>query len=166
MWAAWVVPYDRPILLVGDDGTDIAKARKALIRVGFDDIRSTLKGGMKAWIEAGLPQAHEPQISVSELAEKLTQKEKHAPTILDVRSPKEWSSGHIDGALHILGGSLPKRLAEVPRDEPVHVICGSGYRSSIATSVLERAGHNNVINVVGGMGAWKAQKLPTTGKKP
>ena len=163
MWAAWVVSYDRPVLLAGDAGANIAEARRALMRVGFDDIRGTLKGGMKAWIEQGLPQAHVPQISVCELAEKLAQREYHALAVLDVRSPTEWSAGHIEGALHIPGGSLPKRAAEVPSDKPLYVICGSGYRSSIATSVLERTGHENAINVAGGMAAWNAQKLPTTG---
>lgn len=47
MWAGWVVPYDRPILLLGDEGTDIEGARRSLIRVGFDDIRGYLKNGMR-----------------------------------------------------------------------------------------------------------------------
>ena len=166
MWAAWVVPYDRPILLAGDESTDIEEARTALARVGFDDVRGSLKSGMKAWIEAGLEQAHLPQISVCELAEKLDRVEDEKYLfVLDVRSPGEWKSGHIKHAIHIPGGSLPRRVAEIPRDQPVHVICGSGYRSSIATSVLQRAGHTNLLNVVGGMGAWNAQRLPTTMEK-
>lgn len=118
-WAAWVVPYDRPILLAGDEGTDIEAARRALIRVGLDDIRGYLKNGMRAWIEAGLEQAHIQQASVRELSEKLPEK----PFVLDVRSRGEWNAGHIDGAVHIPGGDLPKRVNEVPRDKPVHVIC-------------------------------------------
>ena len=160
MWAAWVVPYDRPIILVGDAGANIEEARRSLVRVGLDDIRGYLKGGMQAWIEAGMPQAHVPQISVRELAGRLQQTK--APFVLDVRSPGEWKAGHIEGALHIPGGSLPKRVEQVPADRPVHVVCGSGYRSSIATSVLARAGRDNVVNVVGGMSAWNAQRLPTT----
>jgi hydroxyacylglutathione hydrolase len=157
MWAGWVVPYDRPILLVADEGTDIEAARRSLIRVGFDGIRGYLKGGMRSWIEAGFAQAHIPQESVRELSEKLPQ----SPFVLDVRNQSEWNSGHIAGAAHIPGGELPKREHEAPRDTPIHVICGSGYRSSIATSVLARAGLRNIINVVGGMGAWHAQNLPT-----
>jgi hydroxyacylglutathione hydrolase len=156
MWAGWVVPHDRPILLVGDDGTDLDSARRSLIRVGFDDIRGSLKGGLRAWIEAGFEQVHIPQESVRELAETLT--EKHL--VLDVRSRGEWNSGHIAGAKHIPGGELPKRTQEVPQDRLIHLICGSGYRSSIAASVLERSGRHDLINVVGGMGAWYAQKLP------
>lgn len=158
MWAGWVVPYDRPILLVGEETTDIEQARRSLIRVGFDDIRGYLKGGMRTWIEAGFEQAHFPQQSVRELFQKLEEK----PFVLDVRSTSEWKFGHIEGAVHIPGGELPKKVNELPRDKPVHVICGSGYRSSIASSVLANAGLKNIINVVGGMGAWNAQDLPTT----
>jgi hydroxyacylglutathione hydrolase len=158
MWAGWVVPYDRPILLVGEENTDIEQARRSLLRVGFDDIRGYLKGGMSKWIEAGLEQAHVPQQSVRELFERLEEK----PFVLDVRSTSEWKFGHIEGAVHIPGGELPKKVEEVPQTKPVHVICGSGYRSSIASSVLANAGLKNIINVVGGMGAWNAQTLPTT----
>ena len=157
MWAGWVVPYDKPILLVGDEGTAIEEARRSLIRVGFDDIRGYLKHGMRAWIEAGFEQEHVQQASVGELFEKLSEK----PFVLDVRSQGEWNSGHIEGAVHIQGGELPKRLGDIPRDTPLHVICGSGYRSSIATSVLKRGGFSSIVNVAGGMGAWNAQKFPT-----
>jgi hydroxyacylglutathione hydrolase len=160
MWAGWVLPYDQPILLVGDDGVNLDNARRALIRVGLDEIAGYLEHGMRAWIEAGYEQAHVPQISVLELQRKRQSGER--PFVLDVRSRAEWTTGRIEGASHIAGGDLPGQVHDVPRDRPVHVICGSGYRSSIATSVLKRAGFEDVINVVGGMGAWKAQALPAS----
>jgi hydroxyacylglutathione hydrolase len=164
MWAAWVAPYDRPILLVGEEHTNLDEAQRSLIRVGLDDIRGYLKGGMSAWIERGLAQRHIPQISVKELADRLRRHSTaRRPFVLDVRSPGEWEAGHIDGAWHIPGGSLPQRANEVPDDFPVYVICGSGYRSSIAASVLARVkGRHELINVAGGMGAWNAQQLPTS----
>jgi hydroxyacylglutathione hydrolase len=70
MWAGWVVPYDRPILLLGDEGMNIESAWKSLVCVGLDEIRGWLKGGMRSWIEVGLDQAHVPQISVRELEDK------------------------------------------------------------------------------------------------
>ncbi len=163
MWAAWVVPYDQPIILAGDDGVNIEEACRGLIRVGLDDLRGYVKGGMKAWIEAGFEQAHLPQIGVSELHSRVEQTT--TTYVLDVRSPAEWKSGHIEGAVHIPGGSLSKHIDQVPSDGPVHVVCGSGYRSSIATSLLQRGGRGNMINVDGGMGAWNAQHLPTTAEK-
>lgn len=156
LWAGWVVPSDRPILLVGDENTDMEQARRSLIRVGLDDVRGYLKGGMRSWIEAGFEQAHLAQQSVQELAAKLAQK----PFILDVRSPAEWKAGHIPGAVHIPAGELRGRASEVPTDVAVHVVCGSGYRSSIASSLLAGLGLKNLINIVGGMAAWTAQQLP------
>lgn len=161
MWAAWVVPYDCPILLAGGDGVDMGEARRALVRVGLDDVRGHLEGGMQAWIEAGHELAHVPQISVRELAERIARGNGSRPFVLDVRSDAEWKAGHIEGAVHIHAGDLPGRAGDVPRGAAVHVICGSGYRSSIAASVLRRAGAGQVVNVVGGMGAWNEQRLPT-----
>jgi hydroxyacylglutathione hydrolase len=161
-WAAWIVPYDKPILLVGDASTDYDEARRALIRVGLDDVRGYLKGGMTAWVEAGHEQAHVPQISVGELAAlKGT-----GAFILDVRADGEWNTGHIEGATHIMGGDLPKRVGELPRERKIYAVCGAGYRSSIATSVLRRAGFRDVVNVDGGMGAWNRQKLPVVKEQP
>lgn len=156
VWASWIVPYDRPILLVGDDSTNYEDARRALIRVGLDDVRGWLRGGMRAWIEVGLEQAHVPQMSVAELASELHKN----LFVLDVRGDAEWASGHIAGARHIMGGEVPERLREIPRDETIHVMCGGGYRSSVAASVLRAAGYTQVVNVVGGMEAWKRSHLP------
>lgn len=156
-WASWVVPYDRPIFLVGDDSTDYDEARRALVRVGLDEARGYLRGGMPAWIEAGGEQAHVPQISVEELSERM----KQGAFLLDVRTVNEWTAGHVADAIHLMGGDLPRRTAELPADRAVHIICGSGYRSSVASSVLRRAGFRDLVNVVGGMTAWNQRKLPT-----
>jgi len=157
MWAAWVLPYDSPIFIVGDESTDYEEAGRALIRVGLDQISGHLKGGMKNWIEAGLEQEHIPQISVEELDAR-----RMKVHVLDVRSEGEWKSGHIEGAEHIMAGELHHSLPRTSHDQEIAVICGSGYRSSIASSILRREGFKNVVNVVGGMGAWNKRKLPTT----
>jgi hydroxyacylglutathione hydrolase len=158
MWAAWVVPYDRPIYLVGEDSVEY-HARRALVRVGLDKVKGYLKGGFKTWLLAGFPVAHVPQISVAELNERILKE--HA-FVLDVRSPGEWRGGHIANARHIPAGVLPQRAAEVPTDRSVHVICGSGYRSSLSTSVLRRAGIQDVVNVMGGMTAWNQAGFSVT----
>lgn len=159
-WAGWVLPYDRPILVVAEQPSQVEEVITHLIRVGFDDVQGYLEGGMDAWETAGLPLVTLSTLSVHELERQLTRKEKL--TVLDVRSESEWNAGHIDGAIHIHGGKLQEDFGEVPRDKPVAVICGSGYRASIAASFLQRNGYENVSNVVGGMSAWKAAKLPTT----
>ncbi len=159
-WAGWVLPYDRPTLIVPEHPSQMHEATTHLIRVGFDDIQGHLQGGMDAWETSGFPIATLTTLSVHQLNERLKQ-DRNGVTVLDVRTEKEWNAGHVDGAIHIHGGKLQERFADVPRDKPVAVICGSGYRGSIAASFLQREGYENVSNVVGGMTAWKAAGLPT-----
>lgn len=158
-WAGWVLPYDRPILLVLDDLSQLSETVTHLIRVGFDDVQGYLLGGIDAWETHGYPLSTLRTISVHDLRQQIDSGE--SVTILDVRTEKEWHSGHIDGAMHIHGGKLQERMGEIPRDKPIAVVCGSGYRASIAASFLKQAGYGAVSNVVGGMSAWKAAGLPT-----
>lgn len=155
LWAGWVLPYDADILLVGDSSTNLEEVRWALARVGHDRIAGFLQGGFNSWVATGLEQAHLLQLSVHELSEAASA----GGTVLDVRSPAEWNAGHIPSALHIPLGDLPARLNELPRPQRLHVICGSGYRSSIACSLLQRAGFPEIRNTLGGMAAWYAQGL-------
>ena len=107
-----------------------------------------------------LPVARTAQTTPRELQQQLAGGER--PLVLDVRTDDEWREGHLPGALHIMGGYLPERVNEVPRDRPLVVMCGSGYRSTIAASVLERAGFTDITNLTGGMKAWKDAGLDTT----
>ena len=72
-----------------------------------------------------------------------------------MRTDDEWGGGHLPGALHIMGGYLPDTCRRVPDDRPLVVMCGSGYRSTIAASILARAGRTDVTNLTGGMQAWQ-----------
>jgi hydroxyacylglutathione hydrolase len=159
-WAGWVLPYDRPILVVLEDPSQMPEVTTHLLRVGFDDVQGYLQGGIYAWEMAGFPISKLDSTSVHELRDILT-RDRQAVTVLDVRTEKEWKSGHIEGAIHIHGGMLEERFADVPRDKEVVVICGSGYRASIAASFLKREGYSKVHNVIGGMAAWSAAGLPT-----
>jgi hydroxyacylglutathione hydrolase len=159
-WAGWVLPYDRPTLLVLDDPRRMSEVTTHLLRVGFDDVRGYLEGGMEAWENAGFPFASLATISVQRLRDRLSNQ--HPLTVLDVRTEQEWNAGHVSGALHIHGGTLEQRVGEVPKEHPVAVICGSGYRASIAASFLKREGFADVSNVMGGMSAWKGAGFPVT----
>jgi hydroxyacylglutathione hydrolase len=75
------------------------------------------------------------------------------PIILDVRSAPEWSQDHLKGAIHIPLPQLLRRIGELPRKTPLTVLCESGYRSSIAASLLESRGFDRLSNVMGGMHA-------------
>jgi hydroxyacylglutathione hydrolase len=158
-WAGWVLPYDRPMLLVADNSSQVDEVVTHLLRVGFDDVQGYLEGGLDAWETSGYPLAMLDTLSAHDLSQKLKQGD--PLTVLDVRTEQEWSDGHIEGALHIHGGTLEERFEEVPKDKPVAVICGSGYRATIASSFLQREGYQEVANVMGGMSAWKAADLPT-----
>ncbi len=156
-WAAWVVPPERPLLLVANDPSQIEPAVRALVRVGLDDIRGYLQGGLPAWREAGFDLSQTPQLSVAQLQEKL--KKGSEMRIVDVRGAEEWRSGHIEGAIHLMAGFVGQRLDDLPSG-PLAVICGSGYRSTVAASVLERADFGSVANVTGGMTAWLRAGYP------
>jgi hydroxyacylglutathione hydrolase len=161
MWSAWVVPYDVPMLLVADDGAQMDRVVRGLVRVGHDLVVGHLDGAMAAWTAAGYPVASTPQITARELAGQI---EAGADLhVLDVRGDEEFDEGHIADADHIMAGHLPARLHQVPNGGgKVAIVCRSGYRSTVAASVLERAGFTGVMNVAGGMNAWRAAGLPMT----
>lgn len=162
-WAGWVLPYDTPMLIVPENPADVREVVTHLLRIGFDDVKGYLEEGIGAWETAGYELASLETISVHELARRLNEPGEARPFVLDVRSDAEWAGGHIQGARHIHGGLLQERFAEVPSDRPVAVICGSGYRASIAASFLKREGYGEISNVLGGMAAWKGAGLPSGG---
>jgi rhodanese-related sulfurtransferase len=84
------------------------------------------------------------------------------PYIIDVREHDEWEAGHIDGALHIPMMEVPVRLAEIPDDREVLVICRSGSRSARVAGFLVQRGVD-AFNVSGGMLAWSRAGRPMTG---
>jgi hydroxyacylglutathione hydrolase len=163
-WASWAVPYDVPLLLVADDPSVVSDAIRSLVRVGLDRVAGYLDGGMPAWEAAGHPIAKTVQISPEALRDRLASDTRL--TVLDVRSDAEFAGGHIAGAVHVMGGGLADRAGELRGREPLAIVCGSGYRSTVAASVLERAGFTDIINMTGGMAAWTRAGLPVTTATP
>jgi rhodanese-related sulfurtransferase len=128
-----------------------------LRRVGFDRIAGWLEGGMHAWSVGGFPTEHVQQISVRELAE--LSKQKPSPMVLDVRGKLEYETLHLEGAVHMQAPDTRKRFGEIPKGKPIYIICNSGHRSSLASSVLKQKGIHDVVNVAGGMTAYSAAGL-------
>lgn len=157
-WAGWVLPYDKRLLIVPSTPAEMPEVLTHLIRVGLDRIEGFLEDGLDAWENQGFPIAQLGSVSVQLLQHQLDSDQK--PFVLDVRTENEWNDGHIPDALHIHGGMLRDRYQEVPSDVPVAVICGTGYRGSIAASFLKSHGYEDVSNVLGGMSAWKSAGLP------
>jgi hydroxyacylglutathione hydrolase len=143
-------------MLVADTPEQYSEARLRLARVGIEDPRGFLQGGIAAWKQAGFPVADVPQIAVQELSRKRTQNLQ----VLDVRRETEWQSGHIEGAEWFPLDNFKISAPELDPSAPVAVHCQGGYRSMIACSLLQRAGLKNVMNVIGGFDAWRQAGLP------
>ena len=159
-WAGGILGIHSKPVLIGETVEQIEEARLRLARVGIEDLRGYLTGGVAAWQKAGLPLAKTPQITVRVLNQKLQDGTLLARDVLDVRREGEWQAGHIPEVQCRPLDTFPHRLPEMDRERPVAVHCQGGYRSMIACSLLERAGYRNVMNVAGGFDAWHAQKLP------
>jgi hydroxyacylglutathione hydrolase len=158
-WAGTVLGEGARVVLVLDSPADLWGVTWDLLRIGYEPPVGWLAGGMMAWRTAALDIERLAQITVHELRREL---EAGEVNLLDVRQPAEWAAGHVEGATFITGGALPGRTHEVPDGKPVAVTCGSGYRSSVSSSLLARSRNLEVLNVLGGMSAWKAAGYPTT----
>lgn len=153
-WAGWVVPADVPLMLLADEAPQAREAGLQLLRVGLDRVVGTIAGGADAWTRAGLPVATLEQVSAAELREAVERGERMQ--LVDVRTPREYAGGHVDGAINIPVGEIPARAGELRRDVPVATVCEGGYRSVLAASLLEREGITTLANVTGGMAAYRA----------
>jgi hydroxyacylglutathione hydrolase len=156
LWAGWMLEPEQRFVLINDKGDDEA-SRRALVRVGLDHIEGFAQKGMPAWVDAGLEFTRTAQLSTREVAER-----KRDTQVLDVRSEKEWFRGHIQDAHNIPLGELKERMEELERDSDLIAVCGSGYRSSIAASLLQANGFTRISSMDGGMTAWNQRKLPLT----
>ena len=144
-WAGFMVPGEKAIALVVNSADDASRARLELARIGFDKVLGYIKA-------SALTQTQKlPQMSVEQLKASLRN---DGPLVLDVRTPNEWKSGHIESARHVPLSTFGKQLPDLPNDRTVAVICGSGYRSSVASSMLKARGYKDVENVAGGMSAF------------
>jgi len=128
-------------------------------RIGFDHVAGYLEHGMEAIGARRDLMRRMPRVTAKALAELLASPE--PPIVLDVRGDAERRDARIAGSMHIPLQHLPERIAEVPSGpRQVVVYCASGYRSSIAASLLEKHGVPEVADLVGGINAWAASHLP------
>mgnify|MGYP003576276146 CR=1 FL=1 len=157
----WMLTDETGMVLVADDLDAARAATRKLAFVGLDQrVRGVVS--LTAWRAGGLPVASLAQISVDELSRAL---ESGSLKVLDVRESSEWQAGHIASAHHMSFKQLPQRMRELPfrLQEGIAVICATGKRSSTACSVLLASGYPHVLNVTGGMTAWKEAGLPADG---
>jgi hydroxyacylglutathione hydrolase len=159
-WAARILGLDQRIILVGEDADHLRESQLRLARVGIENVHAYLEDGITGWIAGGYELDYIPQISVQEFSNLLEQEKNHI-AILDVRERGEVVAGAMENSVRIPLGQLTDRAGELDRDKLLVVHCKGGYRSSIATSILRRAGFRDIANLTGGFDAWKALS-PTT----
>lgn len=151
-WVGMVVNPNSEIILVVDDPSDYDRMVTELHRIGYDLIFGYLAGGIMAWLMSGRAVEQLEQTSPQQLAARL---KKGGIRVIDVRTPSEWESGHIEQAEHFpLSEILENRFPAAKKDEELVMQCGSGYRSNIAASILRQAGFSQVKSLAGGLFAW------------
>ena len=145
-----VVPHGAPIVILATDRDRVAALRAQLATIGFDEVR-----GFADPIPEGLD-LEQMRIVDARSAKRLADA---GAWLLDVRERAEWDEGHAPGATHIPYEELSERIAEVPHGRDIVVYCAAGVRSSLAASMLERAGRP-ATNVRGGFDSWRNAGLP------
>jgi hydroxyacylglutathione hydrolase len=156
-WIGWMLEPEQRILLVLESERGVQLASEQLFRLGYDNVVGYLHDGMTSWQNAGLPLVQVGEWTVHELN---AHRNDANLTVLDVRGDDEYKHGKVPGAKHIYVPHLTEHLGELDRSKAIVTYCGSGYRASIAASILQKNGFQNVINVPGSWLAWKAAELP------
>ncbi|MGI8838044.1 MAG: MBL fold metallo-hydrolase [Pyrinomonadaceae bacterium] len=154
VWAGSLLPLTAPIILVAQTDAQVEEGQMRLARVGIENVKGYLAGGVEAWRRAGFELATVPQISVAELNSLIA--EQNQLQIIDVRRPTEYESGHVPRALQAPLSTLGPNVRNLSVDpaKPTAVICAGGFRSSAATSILQQYGFTDLRNVTGGTSAW------------
>jgi hydroxyacylglutathione hydrolase len=159
-WAARILGLDKHIILVGEDADHLRESQVRLARVGIENVGTYLEDGIAGWLTGGYELEYIPQITVQEFDELLEQ-EGDRIAVLDVRERGEVESGAMERSVQIPLGQLSGRVEELDREKLLVVHCKGGYRSSIATSILRRAGFRDIANLTGGFDAWTASRAAT-----
>ena len=151
-WLGTVVDPEGDLVLLGSKKSDIDEALLQFRRSGFDQIVGYFIG-IAEWVAHGEETGTLPQLSVHGLKRLITQDDNHS--VIDIRTDQEWSAGHIKEAQHIPIQQIIENGLDSGKEEHISLICGSGYRSNIAGSLLKAQGYTRINSVIGGMNAWK-----------
>ena len=155
-WAGTVLNRDHPIVITANPGRERESAVR-LGRIGFDNVAGYLAEGMSS-LEARPDLTAKTERLSPQLAEELLSSS-DAPALIDVRTPREHAQRFIEGSMSIPLNHIAERATDLPKNRPVLIYCAGGYRSSIAASLLQRHGFDQVSEIAGGFAAWDAAKL-------
>lgn len=156
-WAGTLVDRHRPIVICADPGRE-EEAALRLGRIGFDHVAGTLADLHGVLVSRPELVARTRRTSPVDLLRR--QAQGTAPVVVDVRGPGEWARGHVAGSVNLPLPRLRDLLGRIPRDREVVVHCETGYRSSLATSLLAQEGFQNVSDLVGGWVAYESARAP------
>jgi hydroxyacylglutathione hydrolase len=156
-WAGTLLDPQQPLVIIADAGREEESAMR-LGRIGFDQVIGYLQDGLLSVESRPELTAAIERLSPGVAAERLDSD--LPPQIVDVRTPREYDAKHIDGAISVPLNHLAERLPDLSHDRPLLIHCAGGYRSSIAVSLLQRAGYRRVSELAGGIAAWEAAGLP------
>jgi len=146
--AAWVVEPEADVVVTAATDEEARRMARLLEAVGFRSIRGLLSGGVAAWRDAGHPTESTPAIDIESLADRLRAGD---VVLLDVREEDEWEEGHVEGSLHVPYHDLRDGPPDLPGNgKTLAVACSAGNRSSIAVSLLRRAGVDDLVHVTDG----------------
>lgn len=149
-WAGTMIPIGTQIAIAADTREQVDEAFMRSARIGHETVvgfilMTKFTGQLKTIEQASV-------VEVSKLLSDDVQ-------FVDVRRVAEYRSGHAVKAINLPLDKLPNEIERLDPEKPTYVICQSGYRSSLGTSMLENAGFRNLHNVVGGTAAWIAAGL-------
>ncbi|WPZ09012.1 MBL fold metallo-hydrolase [Roseivirga spongicola] len=154
---ALITDLNTPIVFLAEEGKE-EEVVVRLSRVGYDNALGFLKGGIKAWRNAGEEVQRVEQVSAEEFVSIF----ENGANLLDVRKESEFESQHIKGATNFPLDFINTNLNNLDSQSKWYIHCAGGYRSMIATSILLSSGYYNAVNIKGGFKALKETALPMT----
>jgi hydroxyacylglutathione hydrolase len=158
-WAgALMADVKHPLLLVTEEGKE-AETVTRLSRVGFDNILGYLKGGFAAWLQAGKEADVVDQIATADFAREVNLSQ---DKVIDIRTETEYAAEHVQDAYNRPLAFINDWIKDINPKEHFFMYCGSGYRSMIASSILEARGYRNFTEVAGGFKAISNTTVPKT----
>jgi hydroxyacylglutathione hydrolase len=159
-WAGTILSRDQPIVIIANPGAERESALR-LGRIGFDHVTGYLEGGLASLRRRPDLTRTTQRVSPS-LASEFVATGELVP--VDIRTPTEREAKRISESVGIPLNRLKDQLRDLPQNRPLLLHCAGGYRSSIAASLLQRAGFTKIVELAGGLAAWEAAHLPLVGR--
>ena len=159
-WVGALIPdLKQPILIIAPKGRN-RETVKRLARVGYDNCIGYLQGGFESWVEDNRQVDTLSTINTREFETVYTQNP--SINVLDVRKPSEWNAEHVKNSKNVALDFINEQMSEIQNDTLYYMHCRSGYRSTIAASILKARGYDKLVNVVGSFDAIAKSEIPTT----